>query len=200
MPQRWQRLADCGPIPDEARRRAEQLYPDSAKHLTRKRDAGRADAILIATADYGCLPPPRGVPMELTRDRMPPSNSYIGAAPRDPATAVTAGSGLQGDRRIPLPSRRRGQRGGLSIRLTVTKQPDRDQQAALAEAAAARQAFIAETREAPPITPAETRAFLMKVPPPDVIEAWPRTPKSGELSTEGRNSGGMSTSRRSAPC
>jgi DNA polymerase-1 len=54
-----------------------------------------------------------------------------------------------------------------------------------AEAATARQAFIAETCEAPPITPAETRAFLMKVLPPDVIEAWPRTPKSGELSTEG---------------
>jgi DNA polymerase I-like protein with 3'-5' exonuclease and polymerase domains len=54
-----------------------------------------------------------------------------------------------------------------------------------AEAAAARQAFIAETSEAPPVTPAETRAFLMKVLPPDVIEAWPRTPKSGELSTEG---------------
>ncbi len=54
-----------------------------------------------------------------------------------------------------------------------------------AEAAAARQAFIAETGEAPPITPAETRVFLMKVLPPDVIEAWPRTPKSGELSTEG---------------
>jgi DNA polymerase I-like protein with 3'-5' exonuclease and polymerase domains len=54
-----------------------------------------------------------------------------------------------------------------------------------AEAAAARQAFIAEMRDAPPITPAETRVFLMKVLPPDVIEAWPRTPKSGELSTEG---------------
>jgi ribonuclease D len=54
-----------------------------------------------------------------------------------------------------------------------------------AEAAAARQAFVAETRETPPSTPAETRAFLMKVLPPDVIEAWPRTPKSGELSTEG---------------
>jgi DNA polymerase I-like protein with 3'-5' exonuclease and polymerase domains len=54
-----------------------------------------------------------------------------------------------------------------------------------AEAAAARQAFIAETGEAPPLTPAEIRAFLMKVLPPDVIEAWPRTPKSRELSTEG---------------
>jgi DNA polymerase I-like protein with 3'-5' exonuclease and polymerase domains len=54
-----------------------------------------------------------------------------------------------------------------------------------AEAAAARQAFIAETRQAPPITPAETRALLMKLLPPDVIEAWPRAPKSGELSTEG---------------
>jgi ribonuclease D len=53
-----------------------------------------------------------------------------------------------------------------------------------AEAEAARQAFIAETLEAPPITPAETRAFLTKVLPTDVIEAWPRTPKSGELSTE----------------
>ena len=53
-----------------------------------------------------------------------------------------------------------------------------------AEAAAARQAFITEAREAPPVTPMETRAFLMKVLPPQVIEAWPRTPKSGELSTE----------------
>jgi DNA polymerase-1 len=53
-----------------------------------------------------------------------------------------------------------------------------------AEAEAARQAFIAETGAPPPTTPAETRAFLMKVLPPDVIEAWPRTPKSGELSTE----------------
>jgi hypothetical protein len=40
-----------------------------------------------------------------------------------------------------------------------------------AEAKAARQAFIVEAREAPPSTPAETRAFLMKVLPPGVIEA-----------------------------
>jgi DNA polymerase I-like protein with 3'-5' exonuclease and polymerase domains len=54
-----------------------------------------------------------------------------------------------------------------------------------AEAAAARQAFIEEMSETPPTTPAGTRAFLAKVLPPDVIDAWPRTPKSGELSTEG---------------
>jgi hypothetical protein len=54
-----------------------------------------------------------------------------------------------------------------------------------AEAASAHQAFITETGEAPPTTPAETRTFLTKVLPPEVIESWARTPKSGELSTEG---------------
>jgi crossover junction endodeoxyribonuclease RuvC len=50
LPQRWQRVAGCGPAPDEARRRAGQLYPDAVPYLARKRDAGRADAILIARA------------------------------------------------------------------------------------------------------------------------------------------------------
>jgi crossover junction endodeoxyribonuclease RuvC len=54
-PQRWQRLAGCGPSPDEARRRAGQLYPDAIPFLTRKRDAGRADAILIAYAGLRLL-------------------------------------------------------------------------------------------------------------------------------------------------
>jgi crossover junction endodeoxyribonuclease RuvC len=47
-PQRWQRVAGCGPSPDAARQRAGQLYPDAVQFLTRKKDAGRADAILIA--------------------------------------------------------------------------------------------------------------------------------------------------------
>jgi crossover junction endodeoxyribonuclease RuvC len=47
-PQRWQRLAGCGPAPDEARRRAGQLYPEAVPQLTRRRDSGRADAILLA--------------------------------------------------------------------------------------------------------------------------------------------------------
>jgi DNA polymerase-1 len=53
------------------------------------------------------------------------------------------------------------------------------------EAAAARQAFRADQGQDPPNTPTELRAFLSKVLPPDVIAGWPRTPKSGELSTEG---------------
>jgi crossover junction endodeoxyribonuclease RuvC len=56
-PQRWQRLAGCGPAPDEARRRAGQLYPDAVPHLARKRDAGRADAILIARGGLMTLHP-----------------------------------------------------------------------------------------------------------------------------------------------
>lgn len=49
-PQMWQRLVKCGPAPDMARQRAGQLYPDSVARLSRKRDAGRADALLIAHA------------------------------------------------------------------------------------------------------------------------------------------------------
>jgi crossover junction endodeoxyribonuclease RuvC len=56
-PQRWQRLTGCGPAPDEARRRAGQLYPDAVQYLTRKRDAGRADAILIARSGLMTLRP-----------------------------------------------------------------------------------------------------------------------------------------------
>jgi crossover junction endodeoxyribonuclease RuvC len=48
LPQAWQRAAGIGPSPDAARQRAAQLYPAIASQLTRKRDAGRADAILIA--------------------------------------------------------------------------------------------------------------------------------------------------------
>jgi crossover junction endodeoxyribonuclease RuvC len=47
-PQLWQRAAGCGPSPDAARQTAGRLYPAAVPYLTRKRDAGRADAILIA--------------------------------------------------------------------------------------------------------------------------------------------------------
>ena len=57
LPQRWQRMAGCGPAPDEARRRAGQLYPDAVQYLTRKRDAARADAILIARSGLMTLRP-----------------------------------------------------------------------------------------------------------------------------------------------
>jgi crossover junction endodeoxyribonuclease RuvC len=50
LPIAWQRIAGCGPSPDAARQRAAQLYPDAAGELRRKRDGGRADAILIAHA------------------------------------------------------------------------------------------------------------------------------------------------------
>ena len=57
LPQRGQRIASCGPAPDEARRRAGQLYPDAVQYLTRKRDAGRPDAILIARSGLMTLRP-----------------------------------------------------------------------------------------------------------------------------------------------
>jgi len=46
----WQRASGVGPSPDAARQRAAQLYPLAAAQFARKRDAGRADAILIAHA------------------------------------------------------------------------------------------------------------------------------------------------------
>jgi DNA polymerase-1 len=54
-----------------------------------------------------------------------------------------------------------------------------------ADAQAEKAAFTVATGKAPPSKPAETRAFLAEVLPADVIANWPRTPKSGELSTEG---------------
>jgi hypothetical protein len=51
LPKTWQRFHGIGPAPDEARRRAGQLYPDAVAALARKRDAHRADALLLAT--YG---------------------------------------------------------------------------------------------------------------------------------------------------
>jgi DNA polymerase I-like protein with 3'-5' exonuclease and polymerase domains len=54
-----------------------------------------------------------------------------------------------------------------------------------ADAAEARASFLTETGKAPPWTPAETRAFLTEVLPPEVIARWPLTTKTGELTTEG---------------
>ena len=55
LPIQWQRAVGVGASPDAARQRAAQLYPLAAPQLTRKRDAGRADAILIAHAGLRLL-------------------------------------------------------------------------------------------------------------------------------------------------
>jgi crossover junction endodeoxyribonuclease RuvC len=47
QPKAWQRFCGIGPHPDEARRRASQLYPAAASQLNRKVDANKADALLI---------------------------------------------------------------------------------------------------------------------------------------------------------
>jgi crossover junction endodeoxyribonuclease RuvC len=47
QPKAWQRFCGIGPHPDEARRRASQLYPAAAAQLSRKVDANKADALLI---------------------------------------------------------------------------------------------------------------------------------------------------------
>jgi crossover junction endodeoxyribonuclease RuvC len=47
-PRMWQKAIGVGPLPDEARQRASQLYPEIAGQLVRKKDCNRADAILIA--------------------------------------------------------------------------------------------------------------------------------------------------------
>jgi len=51
LPQAWQRHHGINASPDAARQRAVQLYPAAAPRLALKRDAHRADALLIA--DYG---------------------------------------------------------------------------------------------------------------------------------------------------
>jgi DNA polymerase I-like protein with 3'-5' exonuclease and polymerase domains len=53
------------------------------------------------------------------------------------------------------------------------------------EATTARATFLSDTGKTPPSTPAEKRVFLTEVLPPEVLDPWPRTPKTGELSTEG---------------
>jgi crossover junction endodeoxyribonuclease RuvC len=55
LPQAWQKACGCGPSSDAARQRAAQLYPSIADRLSRKRDGGRADAILIARAGLRLL-------------------------------------------------------------------------------------------------------------------------------------------------
>lgn len=47
-PQKWQKDMSVREGKDGARERARQLLPDSAEYLTRVKDHGRADAILIA--------------------------------------------------------------------------------------------------------------------------------------------------------
>jgi crossover junction endodeoxyribonuclease RuvC len=51
LPQAWQKHHGVGPTADAARQRAVQLYPAIIPRLRLKRDAHRADALLIA--DYG---------------------------------------------------------------------------------------------------------------------------------------------------
>jgi crossover junction endodeoxyribonuclease RuvC len=58
QPQQWQRAVSVGPTPDAGRRRAGELYPAAAEYLIRKKDAGRADAILIAHAGLPLLRQP----------------------------------------------------------------------------------------------------------------------------------------------
>ena len=58
-PVQWQKVARCGPSPDEGRRRGAELYPTAAEKLSRKKDSGRADALLIAHVGARMLLPNR---------------------------------------------------------------------------------------------------------------------------------------------
>jgi crossover junction endodeoxyribonuclease RuvC len=64
LPLAWQRAAGIGPSPDQARQRAAQLYPQSAAQLSRKRDGGRADAILIARHGLLLMHQPQGIAIQ----------------------------------------------------------------------------------------------------------------------------------------
>ena len=61
LPLAWQRAAGTGPSSDQSRQRAAQLYPQSASQLSRKRDGGRADAILIARHGLQLVHQSRGI-------------------------------------------------------------------------------------------------------------------------------------------
>jgi crossover junction endodeoxyribonuclease RuvC len=50
LPRTWQRACQCQAGPEASRQRALQLFPTVSNRLARKRDAGRAAAILIAFA------------------------------------------------------------------------------------------------------------------------------------------------------
>jgi crossover junction endodeoxyribonuclease RuvC len=56
LPRVWQRHHGIGPMPDAARQRAVQLYPQLAPRLARKADGNRADALLIASYGRRGLP------------------------------------------------------------------------------------------------------------------------------------------------
>jgi crossover junction endodeoxyribonuclease RuvC len=67
IPRTWQRMVGCGAAGDSARQRAVQLYPQVAGELSRKRDAGWADAVLIGYAGL-MLRPRREVEAEVAAD------------------------------------------------------------------------------------------------------------------------------------
>jgi len=73
LPLAWQRAAGTGPSSDQSRQRAAQLYPQSASQLIRKRDGGRADAILIARHGLRLMHQPRGDCRRMTTAASPPS-------------------------------------------------------------------------------------------------------------------------------
>jgi hypothetical protein len=73
LPKTWQRAVGIGPSSDQARQRAAQLYPQSASQLIRKRDGGRADAILIARHGLRLMHQPRGDCRRMTTAASPPS-------------------------------------------------------------------------------------------------------------------------------
>jgi crossover junction endodeoxyribonuclease RuvC len=55
LPKIWQKKAGVGPSPEQARKRAAELFPPVAPQFGRKKDAGRADAILPAYAGLKML-------------------------------------------------------------------------------------------------------------------------------------------------
>jgi crossover junction endodeoxyribonuclease RuvC len=57
LPKIWQKTSGTGPSPDQARKRAVELFPLVAPQLCRKKDTGRADAILLAYAGLRILHP-----------------------------------------------------------------------------------------------------------------------------------------------
>jgi DNA polymerase I-like protein with 3'-5' exonuclease and polymerase domains len=72
-------------------------------------------------------------------------------------------------------------RRGITLDRTVHRQQISEWQTALVDA---KRAFTKEAGQDPPETPNETRAFLCKALPAEIIAAWPRTGKQQVLSTK----------------
>jgi hypothetical protein len=112
LPLAWQRAAGTGPSSDQSRQRAAQLYPQSASQLSRKRDGGRADAILIARHGLQLVHQSRGITAASPPSMLPNPQ---------PASESVYVVRLRIRLRSEMESRRRTERQNLRLRTEIVR-------------------------------------------------------------------------------